>query len=152
MDLYIKLVQQDKLQQRLKVKSQELQLLNVLYALEQMLQVINRKSISLHSFLLGESENSAIGIESRTYIENRLKFLETNINNDAALGQNYKRGAGKPAPRARPSAYNPESDITLQGIPKLNQTFVAGKRKNDEEANVETQAGNYFFGLSFVNI
>ena len=76
--------------------------------------------------LLGESENSVTGIECRTYIENRLKFLENNINNDAALGQNYKKGAGKPAPRPRQSSYNPETDITLQGVPKLNQTFVSG--------------------------
>ena len=55
-----------------------------------------------------------------------MKFLETNINNDAAKGQNYRKGQGKPAPRPKEASYNPESDFSLQGIPKLNQSFVSG--------------------------
>jgi len=82
---------------------------------------------------LGEVDNAEVGIENRTHIETRLRFLESHMGQE--LHKNFKKDKPKAFTKhAAAPSYNTESDMV---IPKLNQTFVSSKKKDVKEDEEE---------------
>jgi len=92
-------------------------------------------SVCIRVDALGETENAEIGVECKTYIENRLKFLENNVGGTT----DFKKG--KPKTYSKPSgeSYNAATDFTMSAVPKLNQSFVKRKAEADNEDNDEVE-------------
>jgi nucleolar protein 58 len=98
-------------------------------------------SVCIRVDALGESENAEIGTQSRTYLESRVKFLESNASQTE--GAVSKKPYAKPAYKPRDGDYNTEGDFSLGVVPKLQSSFVpatSGKRKtsgHEEHAKAE---------------
>jgi nucleolar protein 58 len=87
-------------------------------------------SVCIRVDALGEAEdNATVGAECREYIEKRLKFLESNIGHEGE--SNFKKGKPKTFSKPAGGTYNPESDFAIPAVPKLSESFVASKRKNE---------------------
>lgn len=93
-------------------------------------------SVCIRVDALAESENTEVGQQCRDYIENRLKFLEANVNQQE--GGNFRRPVAAATHKAKGASYNAESDFALGGaLPKLSSTFVSSKRAAKAEDDVE---------------
>lgn len=89
-------------------------------------------SVCIRVDALGESEDANVGEECKTYIENRLKFLEANMNQQEG-GNNFKKPRPQTQHRGKGSEYNAEADFTPGALPKLSDTFVKSKRENKNQ-------------------
>lgn len=72
---------------------------------------------------IGESENAQVGQDCKTYLESRLRFLESNLQGGEG-GAPTKKAYAKASSKSRGDDYNTESDFTLGTLPKLQQSFV----------------------------
>jgi len=99
-------------------------------------------SVCIRVDALGESENAEIGVESKNYIDNRLRFLENNLRLQDG-GEAAKKGKQKFQQRSGDGDYNTENDFSLGKVPKLSESFVKSGRKNakgeDQEENFAAQ-------------
>lgn len=84
-----------------------------------------KASLCIRTDALKEGEQNEMGMNSKTYVEKRIRFLESNAG--AGAGGN----TGRTAPRRdfgvgqKRSAYNRESDFTSGGqVPTIESTFV----------------------------
>ncbi len=75
---------------------------------------------------LAESENAQVGQDCKTYLESRLRFLESNLQGEGAAPS--KKPYAKASSKARGDDYNEEADFSLGTLPKLQQTFVPANR------------------------
>lgn len=95
-------------------------------------------SVCIRVDALGESEDANVGEECKTYIENRLKFLEANMNQQEG-GNNFKKPRPQTQHRGKGSEYNAEADFTPGSLPKLSDTFVKSKREGKDVEDAGTK-------------
>jgi len=98
-------------------------------------------SVCIRVDALAESENTEVGQQCREYIDNRLKFLEANVNNQEG-GSTFKRPQQSAQHKPRGGSYNAEADFSVGALPKLSSSFVSSKRpaKDDEEVEETEKA------------
>jgi len=84
-------------------------------------------SLCIRTDALKEDDKSQIGIESKVYLEKRIRFLESNSNK--TQGGSRKRVSFKKDFSSNKSndRYNQASDFTV-GVPSIKSTFVEGKK------------------------